>query len=103
MVNLFIHLLCSNLLIFNIYFIKVEIWHIGMASSITMGPVYSNFNLNKSTDKQFLNQIKNSVIKISLIESEIVSTSFSPDGTIISVALNNGSVYFYKVCDFLNY
>lgn len=41
------------------------------------------------------------MIKINLIESEIISISFSPDGTIISLALSNGSVYFYQVCDFI--
>lgn len=47
-----------------------------------------------------LNKVKSAVIKINLKESEIVDISFSPDGSTISLALSNGSIFFYQVYDF---
>ncbi|XP_029348674.1 enhancer of mRNA-decapping protein 4 isoform X1 [Acyrthosiphon pisum] len=76
---------------------EVEIWHVGVASSFTTGPVFSNINLNKSLDKNVLINISNVVIKINLKEADIISLSFSPDGSTISLALSNGSIYFYQV------
>ncbi|KAL5237019.1 hypothetical protein ACI65C_004429 [Semiaphis heraclei] len=75
----------------------VEIWHVGIASNFTNGPIFSNINLNKSMDKNILSNISNAVIKISLKEADIISLSFSPDGSNISLALSNGSIYFYQV------
>lgn len=46
-----------------------------------------------------LNKVKSAVIKINLKESEVVNISFSPDGSTISLALSNGSIFFYQVCD----
>jgi len=54
-------------------------------------------NLNKSMDKNILSNISNAVIKINLNEADIISLSFSPDGSNISLALSNGSIYFYQV------
>lgn len=76
---------------------EVEIWHVGIASNFTTGPVFSNMSLNKSMDKNVLNNITNAVIKINLKEADIISLSFSPDGSNISLALSNGSIYFYQV------
>lgn len=76
---------------------EVEIWHVGVASNFTSGPVFTNFSLNKSMDKHVLNNIKNASIKINLKEADIISLSFSPDGSTISLALSNGSIYFYQV------
>ncbi|XP_025194256.1 enhancer of mRNA-decapping protein 4 [Melanaphis sacchari] len=76
---------------------EVEIWHVGVASNFTDGPVFANMSLNKSMDKHVLNNINNAVIKIDLKEADIISLSFSPDGSTISLALNNGSIYFYQV------
>lgn len=73
-------------------------WHVGIASNLTVGPVYANFNLNKSLDKSVLNNIKSTLIKINSKEAEIISTSFSPDGSNLAIALSNGSFYFYQVC-----
>jgi len=70
-----------------------------MASNFTAGPVFSKINLNKSMDKNVLNNIKNAVIKINLQEADIINLSFSPDGSNISLALSNGSIYFYQVCN----
>lgn len=50
-------------------------------------------------DKHVLNNIKNASIKINLKEADIISLSFSPDGSTISLALSNGSIYFYQVCN----
>lgn len=86
------------LLIF-FYVKKVEIWHVGVVSNFTAGPVFSNINLNKSLDKNVLNNITNGVIKINLKGADIISLSFSPDGSTIALALNNGSIYFYQVCN----
>ncbi|XP_026817328.1 enhancer of mRNA-decapping protein 4 homolog [Rhopalosiphum maidis] len=76
---------------------EVEIWHVGVASNFTAGPIYANVSLNKSMDKHLLNNIKSAVIKINLKEADIISLSFSPDGSNISLALSNGSIYFYQV------
>jgi len=55
--------------------------------------------LNKLLDKNVLNKISDAVIKINLKEADIISLSFSPDGSTISLALSNGSIYFYQVCN----
>lgn len=68
-----------------------------MISNYTPGPVYGNFDLNRNVDQNVFNCIQNSVIKLSLNDADIVGLSFSPDGSNISVALNNGSIYFYQV------
>ncbi|VVC44130.1 WD40/YVTN repeat-like-containing domain,Enhancer of mRNA-decapping protein 4, WD40 repeat region,WD40- [Cinara cedri] len=76
---------------------NVEVWHIGIASSQTAGPVYGNFDLNTTLDKNVLNTIKSSVIKFSLSDSDVVSVSFSPDGSSIAIAFSNGSIFFYQI------
>lgn len=73
-------------------------WHVGIASNFTDGPVYANFNLNKSLDEEAFNNIKSALIKIDSKEADVVYTSFSPDGSNLVVALSNGSFYFYQVC-----
>jgi len=50
-------------------------------------------------EKSVLNNIANAVIKINLKEADVISLSFSPDGSTISLALSNGSIYFYQVCN----
>lgn len=72
-----------------------------MASNFTGGPVYAKRELNKSADKNVLSEIMKTVIKIDVKDSDIISVSFSPDGTNIALAVCNGSVYFYQVCNFL--
>lgn len=72
-----------------------------MASNFTSGPVYAKRELNKSADKNVLSEIMKTVIKIDVKDSDIISVSFSPDGTNIALAVCNGSVYFYQVCNFL--
>jgi len=82
-------------------FHQVEIWHIGMASTVTTGPVSSNFKLTNPNDSVIIESIKSTVIKIDLREDfDIISVSFSADGSNISLALSNGSIYFYQVCNF---
>ncbi|XP_025421939.1 enhancer of mRNA-decapping protein 4 [Sipha flava] len=81
--------------------LDVEIWHIGIASNFTAGPVYAKPELNKLMDSNMLNNIKHSVIKIRMDESIIINVAFSPDASKISIALSNGSFYFYQI-SFIN-
>ncbi|XP_050529005.1 enhancer of mRNA-decapping protein 4 [Daktulosphaira vitifoliae] len=76
---------------------EVEIWHIGIASSYTAGPIYADFDLNKSFDKVLLTNLESTRIRIDLKDFDIVDVSFSPDGSTIALALSNGSIYFYQI------
>jgi len=78
------------------YVCKVEIWHIGLAINFTSGPVYANSDLN-AFDQIVTNGIKNALIKIDLKDFVVVDVSFSPNGSTVSIAMNNGSIYFYEV------
>ncbi|XP_050426511.1 enhancer of mRNA-decapping protein 4 [Adelges cooleyi] len=75
-----------------------EIWHIGIASTYTAGPIFSNFDLNKSFDKTTIKYLETSLINIDLKEDAIiVDIAFSADGSNVALALSSGSVYFYQI------
>lgn len=47
-----------------------------------------------------LDNTKSALFKIDLKDADIIGVSFSADGSNISLALSNGSIYFYQVCIF---
>lgn len=71
-----------------------------MASNFTAGPIYGNLELNESIEMDMMNSIKTALIKIKMNESDIISVSFSPDGSNISIGLSSGTIYFYQVYNF---
>lgn len=72
-----------------------------MASEFTAGPIYGNLELNQSVDSKKLDNIKSALIKITMKGSnDIISVSFSPDGSNISIGFSNGTIYFYQVCHY---